>query len=181
VFLFSASYTVRYDLRPGDLSAVLSLHGHLYAQEYGFDYRFEGYVAEGLGRFAASYTPDRERLWIVENTEGQIVGSVALVSGSNSTEQAQLRWYLLAPAARGQGLGRHLLNEAITFAHDVGYDSVYLWTFGDLHAAIHLYRSLGFVKTHDQGNTDWSEREILEQRYLLNLRTNTTHAPEKEL
>src|SRR5437868_14584394 len=97
--------SVRTDLRPGDIGAIVHLHGVLYAREYGFDATFEAYVAGPLAEFVRSGSP-RERLWIAER-DGRIVGCVAIVAASPET--AQLRWFLVDPSARGMGLGRKLL------------------------------------------------------------------------
>src|SRR5437867_7870156 len=93
--------TLRADLRPGDLGAVVSLHGLVYAREYGFDPTFEAYVAGPLAEFALRGSP-RERLWLAER-DGRLVGCAAVVAAAPQT--AQLRWFLVDPAARGAGLG----------------------------------------------------------------------------
>lgn len=36
---------LRCHLQSGDIGRILQLHGTIYAQEYGYDYTFEGYVA----------------------------------------------------------------------------------------------------------------------------------------
>ena len=157
---------LRCDLRPGDLGAVVRLHGLLYAREQGFDHRFEGYVAEGLARFSRDYDPARERLWVVEAADGRIVGCVAVVRASEQRDAAQLRWFLLDPAARGRGLGRRLLGEAVTFAEAAGYRSMHLWTLRGLAAAARLYRAFGFALVEEKPNRDWlAGRELVEQRY----------------
>src|SRR5215472_7259139 len=46
--------TVRTYLKPGDIGAIVSLHGILYAGEYGFDPTFEAYVAGPLAEFVRS-------------------------------------------------------------------------------------------------------------------------------
>src|SRR5436853_7200258 len=101
------SITLRHDLRPGDLEAVVSLDGTIYAGEYGFDATFEAYVAGPLSEFVRSHS-DRDRLWIAEHGD-RIVGCIAIVG--TSAAEAQLRWYLVDPSARGLGLGKRLLHE----------------------------------------------------------------------
>ena len=99
---------LRCELRPGDLGAVVSLHGTLYAREHGFDPTFEAYVAGPLAAFALKGSP-RERLWLAERgMDGPLLGCVAIVEAEDDPRTAQLRWYLVAPQARGAGLGRRL-------------------------------------------------------------------------
>src|SRR5439155_5242606 len=99
--------TLRHDLRPGDLGAIVYLHGTVYARENGFDRTFEAYVAGPLAEFVRT-RGDRDRLWIAERG-GRLVGCIAIVSVSET--EAQLRWYLVDPSARGLGLGKRLLHE----------------------------------------------------------------------
>jgi N-acetylglutamate synthase-like GNAT family acetyltransferase len=156
--------TIRHNFKPGDVGYLTYLHGVLYAQEYGWDHTFEAYVACPLSEFAKS-SNERERIWIVETNE-VIVGSVAIVEASNT--EAQLRWLLLQPDLRGQGIGRYLVNDTIHFCREMGYSSIYLWTVSLLTAATSLYKSLGFQITQEKTHPIW--RAVLtEQRYNLEL------------
>jgi GNAT superfamily N-acetyltransferase len=138
----------------------------LYAEEYQYDTTFDGYVAVSMGEFAKSYDPDKDRLWVAE-MEGRIVGSIAIVGKPN--RQAQLRWFLVHPIARGCGLGRRLLNGALQFCRDRGFTSVCLWTVSDLDTAIHLYRSVGFEKIEQKTHRIWGHM-LTEEQYELSLR-----------
>ena len=52
----------------------------------------------------------------------------------------------LLPDYRGRGIGRRLLNDALDWSWDSGYERVELSVFTDNEAAIHLYRNAGFVE-----------------------------------
>jgi GNAT superfamily N-acetyltransferase len=159
---------VRNDLRPGDVGGIIRMHGVCYAREYGFDVTHEAYVAGPLGQFAMHPNP-RSRIWIAEQSspEGaQLVGCIAIVEVS--PEQAQLRWFIVAPEARGHGLGQRLLREAIQFCRDRTYQSVFLLTVDKLTAAARLYQAVGFKLTQEQAGRWWGV-EMVEQRYDLKL------------
>lgn len=157
-------FAVRHDLKPGDLGNIVYLHGTVYAQEYGFDPTFEAYVAGPLSEFVRSRT-DRDRLWIAERGD-RIVGCIAIVGASE--KEAQLRWFLVDPSARGLGLGKRLLDEAAAFCKLCGYKSVFLWTVSALRTAAQLYRSAGFEKVEEKPGKQWGV-DVVEERYDLHL------------
>jgi ribosomal-protein-alanine N-acetyltransferase len=60
--------------------------------------------------------------------------------------EAEILTLAVAPAARGQGLGRGLLQAAIIKAQELGAKTMFLEVGADNPAALALYAGLGFAK-----------------------------------
>jgi ribosomal protein S18 acetylase RimI-like enzyme len=158
---------IRNELRPGDLGAIIAHHGRLYGEEYRVDARFEAKVAAAAAEAAERGFPtEREAIRIVER-EGRHAGSIALTDEGDG--EAAIRWFVLDPEVRGNGLGRRLLEEVLEFAVEAGYRRIWLETFSELRAAAHLYRDHGFVVTWDDTAPRWGRESITYQRYELEL------------
>ena len=162
----SASTSLRSELRPGDIGAIAALHGVEYSDGYGLDYRFEAYVAASVAEFALVLAADPEagRVWLAEDEAG-LTGCIAVTRTTDT--HGRLRWFLVAGRARGQGLGRELLGEALAYARE-RFRTLELETFSELAAAAHLYRTAGFVLRDSAPRNDWG-REVELQHYDLKL------------
>ena len=133
--------------RPGDMGWVVHAHGRFYAEEFGWDERFEALVADIAAAFIKNFDKGRERCWIAE-MDGETVGSVFVVRESKTT--AKLRLLIVDPRARGRGLGKRLVDECIQFARAKGYRRLVLWTQSNLAAARAIYRKAGFRKVKEE-------------------------------
>lgn len=133
--------------RAGDMGLVIARQARVYAEEYGWDWTFEGLVADIIGQFVKTYDPARERAWIAER-DGDVVGSIFLVKADETT--AKLRLLYVDKAARGLGLGRRLVSECLSFAKSARYQRIVLWTNDCLTAARHIYETTGFQLDHEE-------------------------------
>lgn len=163
--LSSEKVKIRCDLRPGDVGDLIHLHGWIYAEECGYNHVFEGYVCKTFYNLFENFSPGKYRLWFAE-VNGKMIGAIAIVE--HSTIQAQLRWFILHPAFREIGLGRTLLNEAMKYCKEKGYEQVFLETTEDQKTAIRMYMKAGFRKVAEHENKAWG-KQLVEQTYELNL------------
>ena len=129
-------------LRPGDVGWIIHRQAVLYAQEYGWDWTYEGLASRILGAFVAEFDPAREDGWVAERG-GAIVGSIFLMK-SDDPAVAKLRLLYVEPSARGAGVGRRLVATCIARARELGYRQLTLWTNDILVAARRIYQAAGF-------------------------------------
>ena len=151
--------------QPGDMGWVIHRHGALYAQEFGWDERFEALVAEIAAKFIHKFNPQRERCWIAEK-DGGIAGSVFLVRESEKV--ARLRLLLVEPSARGLGIGNRLVEECTRFARQAGYKKITLWTQSILHAARHIYKKAGYRLVKQERHREFGY-DLVGETWDLNL------------
>lgn len=143
--------TIRNRLQPGDLGRLIALHGTGYAELPGFGSRFEAFVARTVSDFGLDNNLEG-RIWLAE-FDGDLLGCTAIAR--RGPHLGQLRWVLVAPVARGLGLGRALLDRAMAYCREQGFERVYLETTDGLEISSRMYEKRGFVTTSSERVELW--------------------------
>lgn len=143
------------------------MHAAYYARAWGFGAFFEARVAAEAAEFLSALPRPDSRLWFALR-DGRAIGSIAIDGRRASEAGAHLRWFILDDDARGAGLGAALLDEAVAFSRESGFESLYLWTFEGLHAARRLYEARGFRLALALDAESWGVK-VREQKFVLNL------------
>ena len=162
----SAEHVLFRPLRVGDLGWITHSQAVLYAQEYGWDWTYEGLVAQILGSFAANFDAAREDAWVSELND-QVVGSVFLMK-SDDPELAKLRLLYVDPAARGLGIGSRLVQLCVERARELGYRQLTLWTNDVLVSARKIYQAAGFKLAEENRHHSFG-KDLVGQTWVLDL------------
>jgi DNA-binding MarR family transcriptional regulator/GNAT superfamily N-acetyltransferase len=144
----------------GDMGWVTERHGVFYGTTFGWAPKIEAVTARICADFLDNFDPEMERCWIAERG-GERVGSVFLVKDAEPGV-ARLRLLMVEAAARGEKLGRRLVDECIAFAREKGYREIVLWTHEVLTAARGIYAATGFELTETWVHDDFGKPEVSE-------------------
>jgi putative acetyltransferase len=111
-----------------------------------FSLRFgEGSESDAqLAALPGSYTDHGGAFWVATLPDGSLVGTCGVFPLEPGRHE--LRKMYLAQAARGLGLGRRLLEVAVTFARTRGATELVLDTTEQMTRAIAFYEASGFVR-----------------------------------
>jgi GNAT superfamily N-acetyltransferase len=98
--------------------------------------------------------------------DGEPAGAVFVVR--DSADVARLRLLHVEPFARGQGLGRTLVDTCIAFARGAGYSTLRLWTNDVLVSARRIYQAAGFVLIEEEKKPNFG-KDLVSQTWELAL------------
>ena len=150
---------------PGLIGSVTGLHANYYSKYWGFGSFFEAKVASEMSEFINRYNENWDSIWRIVH-QSKIVGSLTIDGIGIRKQGAHLRWFIVGEAVQGKGFGNLLMDKAVKFCKDKGYERIYLWTFFGLEAARHLYEKYGFLLVEEKKGKHWGQ-EVLEQKFEL--------------
>lgn len=126
------------------------------------------YFAELDRRFERGFDPgdaigaDAERFlaptgtFVIARQGGEVVGCGAVQALAPGVGEIKRMW--VSPDARGQGLGRRLLQELERRAGELGHDLVRLDTNATLTEAVRLYEASGYAEIGRYNDNPYAER-----------------------
>lgn len=147
----NSALNIRSDLRVGDLGRITTLHGETYDPLGGYGLRFEAYVGQTVADFVLG-NDGCGKVWLAERGK-RLVGCTAIVLRDNNV--GQLRWVVVNPAERGNGLGGQLVRNAFDYCKANGCRSIVLETTDGLPESQAMYEKLGFKVISDQPEELW--------------------------
>lgn len=101
-------------------------------------------IAGELATLPGAYAPPPGELLLAVAEDGAALGCVALRPLAEPG-CCEMKRFFVAPWARGLGLGRALIAEAVAVARRAGHREMRLDTLSDMVAAKALYAQAGFV------------------------------------
>ncbi|HMI18204.1 MAG TPA: bifunctional helix-turn-helix transcriptional regulator/GNAT family N-acetyltransferase [Sphingomonas sp.] len=140
------AFTLR-TFRPGDMGMIAARQSILYRDVYGWGPQIEVIAGEVTTEFVRNFKPGREQCWVAE-VNGTMAGSVFLTDEGDGL--CRLRLLYVESFARGLGIGNALVEACLTFAREIGYSAMTLWTHTILTSARRIYAAHGFeiVESH---------------------------------
>jgi GNAT superfamily N-acetyltransferase len=138
---------------PADFRRIAELTAGVYRDDGYADERYLAELRDVAGR------AERAELLVARTDEGGIVASVALVLRGDfgevltSADEAGFRMLVVAPVARGSGIGERMVRYCLDRARAAGKRRMVISTDPRMTAAHRLYERLGFRRLPER---DWS-------------------------
>jgi putative acetyltransferase len=109
-------------------------------------------IRNALAEFGAN---KQGSIYYIAEENGVLIGGAGIYpSAGLPARTCELVKMYLSPAARGKGIGKLLIEKALQFAAETGYQNVYIETMPELRKAMSVYEKFGFKYLNGpMGNT----------------------------
>lgn len=135
-------FTIR-PWQPSDRQAAAEIIRRVLT-EYGLGWEPEGADQDVLN-VEACYLQQRGEFWVIAGANGTLVGTGAYYPIARGKQAVEIRKMYLLPEARGQGLGRFLLEQLEQAIAAQGFAEIWIETASVLQEAVRLYESSGYL------------------------------------
>ncbi|MCM6764842.1 GNAT family N-acetyltransferase [Weissella paramesenteroides] len=114
---------------------------------YQLDIPGTAYFDPELAHLSDFYRLKAGRQYFVAiNNFQEVVGGAGIAEYDVQNKVAELQKLYIDKKAQGHHLSYQLLDQALRFAKEFGYQQVYLETHHNLETAIHVYKTYGFTE-----------------------------------
>lgn len=127
-------------------------------REWLEEYNFLEPADEAIMAHPESHIIARDGSIIFVNVEGKIVGTGVLFHRED--DLYEIGKMAVTRSMRGKGIGRRIAETLIDMARKKGIHTLYLGSNSNLHGALALYRSLGFVDTPMSHNAHYESCDV---------------------
>ncbi|MBH61008.1 MAG: MarR family transcriptional regulator [Alphaproteobacteria bacterium] len=158
---------------PTLIGRVVEMHATFYSRWAKFGPEFEAKVASEMAQFVTRLGSPKNQIWHVMDN-GRVVAGIAVDGEDLGGDKAHLRWFIVDDGQRGAGLGKLLMNRAMSFCDAHYFAEVHLWTLKGLDAARTLYEQHGFSLTEEYRGDQWGAT-IEEQKFVRSNRSRSTN------
>jgi len=97
-----------------------------------------------LGRLSEVYEPKGSEYWVVESSDGRIVGGAGVGPWPSREDVCELQKMYFLQEVRGTGVAQELLQLILEYAK-LYYKRCYIETLHNMEAANKFYRKHGFI------------------------------------
>jgi GNAT superfamily N-acetyltransferase len=135
---------------------------HAAAASYGLSFDVDAMVASDIEDRAKFYPPSG-RFYLIRREDSKVgVGCLKRLTPS----VAEIQRMYVQPHVRGVGAGRLLLQQLLSDARAIGYETVRLESLNFLSAAHALYKSVGFAEItpySENSMTNYQPRDTMDR------------------
>ena len=143
---YNVALAAGYSCRPwqkGDREAVGEIIRTV-LEEYGLPFEPNGEDEDALRVEEFYWRSEKGEFWVVLDPNGKVVGTSAFLDRGRGEKSVEIRKMYLLPEARGQGLGKALLQLMEERIELKGYKSMYVQTASVLREACNMYKKAGY-------------------------------------
>ena len=138
-------------------------------EEVNLDKPGTAYFDPQLGQLYEFYkATEKSGYWVaVDENKQTVVGGIGIGAFGNYKNIAELQKYYISNEYQNRGIGRLLFQQAIDFAKENQYQSIYLETMDILHKANFVYEHYGFKQLNEP--LTGSEHGLMNRWYMKEL------------